>query len=173
MDTNCRKDSDMVKMRSRILKKIYGGHAAKAARAESLITEAMKSGKFDNLPGKGKPLDPDSYSSRAPERPRNVDQLIGEAIRKGEFDNLPGKGKPLDLDTYFKAPEHLRMAFHILKGAGFLPPEIQLRKQIEDLREERNATGDEKYKRRLDREINEKTMAFDIAVEKNRRPSSD
>ena len=138
---------------------------------ENLITEAMKRGKFDNLSGKGKALDPDSYSTKAPELPRNVEQLIAEAIRRGEFDDLPGKGKPMDLDSYFKTPGHLRLAFHILKNAGYVPAELELRKEIESLKEKRDATQDEEEKRRLNREINRKTMAYNMAIEQNHPPS--
>jgi len=143
---------------------------ARFRSVEQLITEAMKRGKFDNLSGKGKPLSPDSYS-KVPELPRNVEELIKEAIERGEFDDLPGKGKPLDLDSYFKTPEHLRMAFHILKNAGYTPAPLELKKEIESLKKEQGATRDENKRRRLNREINEKTIAYDLAIEQNHPPS--
>ena len=65
---------------------------------------------------------------------RNADEKIKEAIAQGEFDNLPGKGKPLDLDAYFATPEHLRMSYSILKSADIIPEEMELLKQIEDLK---------------------------------------
>ncbi len=65
-----------------------------------------------------------------------VDQIaetrIQEAIRRGELRDLPGEGKPLHLDDDSAIPEELRAAYRILKNAGFLPPELQLRR---DLRE--------------------------------------
>mgnify|MGYP000940652764 CR=1 FL=1 len=50
-----------------------------------------------------------------------VEEKIKEAVNKGEFDNLPGKGKPLNLteDMPGLSPE-LRMAYKVLKNAGFL-----------------------------------------------------
>lgn len=57
---------------------------------------------------------------------------IREAIERGELRGLPGEGKPLQLDDDSAIPEELRAAYRILKNAGFLPPELQLRK---DLRE--------------------------------------
>ena len=99
---------------------------------------------------------------------KSVDQQIAEAMAQGKFDNLPGKGKPIDLDSYFKTPEHLRMAFHILKDAGFLPPEIELKKEIESLRAERHATQDDAERRRLDQEINKKTAVYDTSLEQLR-----
>jgi DnaJ homologue, subfamily C, member 28, conserved domain len=65
---------------------------------------------------------------------KNVDEKIKEAIARGEFDNLPGKGKALDLDAYFAMPEHLRMGYSILKSADIIPEEMELLRQIEDLK---------------------------------------
>ena len=57
---------------------------------------------------------------------------IQEAIQRGEFHNLPGEGKPLLLDDDSAIPEELRVAYRILKNAGFLPPELQLRKEARE-----------------------------------------
>ena len=59
-----------------------------------------------------------------------VEERIQKAQQKGDLDNLPGKGKPLNLED-MAVPEELRMAHRVLKNAGFLPPEIELRRQIE------------------------------------------
>lgn len=55
---------------------------------------------------------------------------IQAAIDQGELRDLPGQGKPLQLDDDSAIPEELRVAYRILKNAGFLPPELQLRKEI-------------------------------------------
>ena len=57
---------------------------------------------------------------------------IQEALRAGELSNLPGAGKPLQLDDDSMIPKELRAAYRILKNSGFLPPEIQLRKEIHE-----------------------------------------
>ena len=57
---------------------------------------------------------------------------IQEALRAGELSNLPGAGKPLQLDDDSMIPKELRAAYRILKNPGFLPPEIQLRKEIHE-----------------------------------------
>jgi hypothetical protein len=57
---------------------------------------------------------------------------IQEAIKRGEFDKLPGVGKPLQLEDDSAVPETLRPAYRILKNAGFLPPEVQLLKDIRE-----------------------------------------
>ena len=58
-----------------------------------------------------------------------VEQRIQNAQKNGELDNLPGKGKPLVFEDD-QGPEELRLAHKILKNAGFLPPEVELRKRI-------------------------------------------
>lgn len=57
---------------------------------------------------------------------------IQEAIEQGELRDLPGEGKPLWLDDDSAIPEELRVAYRILKNAGFLPPELQLRKEVRE-----------------------------------------
>ena len=62
-----------------------------------------------------------------------AEQKITEAIERGELDDLPGKGKPLELDGDAMVPEELRAGFRLLKNAGYLPAELQLRKDIESV----------------------------------------
>ena len=54
-----------------------------------------------------------------------AEQRIAEAIANGDFDDLPGSGKPLELDDDSLVPEELRLAYRILKNAGFVPQEIE------------------------------------------------
>jgi uncharacterized protein YutE (UPF0331/DUF86 family) len=104
---------------------------------------------------------------------RAVEEIIQAAMARGEFDDLPGKGKPLDLDSYFAAPEDLRMAFSVLRNAGYLPEEVQLLKDVAALRDRLAATDDEDEKEKLRRAIQDKTVAFRMLVEKyrSRRPA--
>ena len=60
-----------------------------------------------------------------------VEERIRRAIEQGEFENLPGSGRPLPLENDSHIPEDLRLAYKILKNAECLPPEIELRKDIE------------------------------------------
>ncbi|WP_432738576.1 DnaJ family domain-containing protein [Maridesulfovibrio sp. FT414] len=55
---------------------------------------------------------------------------IKEAERNGEFDDLPCKGRPIEYEDDSMIPQELRMAYKALKNAGYLPPEMQLRKDI-------------------------------------------
>ena len=59
-----------------------------------------------------------------------AERRIQEAMKDGAFDDLPGRGKPLALERDSHVPEDLRMAYKILKNAGYVPPEIALRKEI-------------------------------------------
>jgi len=59
-----------------------------------------------------------------------VERRILNAQKKGEFDNLEGSGKPLKLDDGGCVSEELRLAYKILKNADFVPPEIELKKEI-------------------------------------------
>ncbi len=59
-----------------------------------------------------------------------AERRIQEAMKKGHFDNLPGKGKPLVFEDDSMIPEDLKMAYKILKNAGFIPPELETEKEI-------------------------------------------
>jgi hypothetical protein len=59
---------------------------------------------------------------------------LAEAVRAGAFDNLPGAGRPVQLDDDRMIPEDLRLAHRILKNAGFVPPEVETRREAAGLR---------------------------------------
>ena len=62
-----------------------------------------------------------------------AEERIREAQREGAFENLPGRGAPLQLEDDSAIPEELRMAYHVLRNAGMVPPEVQERKDIANL----------------------------------------
>jgi len=65
-----------------------------------------------------------------------AEDRIREAIERGELNDLPGKGQPQRLEDDSHLPEELRMAYKVLKNAGYTPPELDVRKelaQVEDL----------------------------------------
>jgi hypothetical protein len=100
---------------------------------------------------------------------RGIEELIKDAMAKGEFDNLAGKGQPLDLEAYFEAPDHLRMGYGMLKGAGFVPEEAQLLKDIAALREELRACTDESRRKELGRIIQEKNISYSLLMERSKK----
>lgn len=62
---------------------------------------------------------------------RIIEERIREAQQRGEFDALPGAGMPLVLEDDSHLPDDLRLAFKVLKNADCLPPEVELRREIE------------------------------------------
>ena len=62
-----------------------------------------------------------------------AERRIREALERGEFDDLPGAGKPLALDDEPLVPEDLRAAYRVLRNAGFVPPELESRREIRAL----------------------------------------
>ena len=62
-----------------------------------------------------------------------AERRIEEAIARGELDDLPGAGRPLALDDDAFVPEELRVAYRILKNAGYVPPEVQTLNEISEL----------------------------------------
>ena len=61
-----------------------------------------------------------------------AEKRIQDAISRGELRDLPGEGQPLHLEDDSAIPEELRAAYRILKNAGFLPPELQWRRELQE-----------------------------------------
>ena len=77
-----------------------------------------------------------------------VEEKILNAEKNGAFDNLEGSGKPLKYDDESEIPEDLRLAYKLLKNAGFIPPELETSYEIrktEDLLKGQTDTA-EKYR---------------------------
>ena len=91
-----------------------------------------------------------------------VEERIQKAQQEGVFDNLPGKGKPLKLDDDEFVPEDLRLVYKILKNSNCLPIEMELRKEIFNLRQLLNAAIDKETRRELQRELNLLVLEFNV-----------
>jgi hypothetical protein len=91
-----------------------------------------------------------------------AERKIQEAIKNGELDNLPGKGKPLQLDDDSGIPEELRLAYKILKNADCLPPELELKKDIVQLRDLLQGMKDVEEKYRLMKRLNFQIMKLNM-----------
>jgi DnaJ-like protein len=98
-----------------------------------------------------------------------VEALIIEAQARGEFDNLPGEGKPIDLTAYFDTPEEVRLAQSLLKNAGMIPPEVQLLKEIAELRQVQEAVTDETKKQEIKKQIQQKQIELNLMLERQRK----
>lgn len=58
-----------------------------------------------------------------------AERHILDAQKNGDFDNLPGEGAPIHLDDDSHVPADLRAGYRLLKNAGCLPLELELRKE--------------------------------------------
>ena len=72
-----------------------------------------------------------------------AERRISEAIKEGRLTTSSWHGKPLPLEDNCFVPVDLRMAYKILKNSGYLPPEIETRKEIHKLEELIAKTDDE------------------------------
>lgn len=100
---------------------------------------------------------------------RIVEALIKEAMERGEFDNLPGKGKPIDLTEYFETPEEVRMANSVLKSAGMTSREVDLIREIAELKQLQAAVLDEKKKQEIQKQIQQKHVEFSLMLERQKK----
>lgn len=102
-----------------------------------------------------------------------AERRIREAMDRGEFDNLPGKGKPLPPDGLDAVPEDLRLSYKILKNAGILPEELELRKSINNLTDLLHACVSERERTILRTNLNEKQLRYRMLMEQRFRGTVD
>ena len=106
-----------------------------------------------------------------------IDEQIAQSLREsqasGELQSAKSWGKPLDLnDGYAQTPEELRMAFKALKDAGFVPPEVELMKQVAALRECINAAPDAPEAEAMRQRASELQQQLALRLEKLRTSGS-
>lgn len=100
---------------------------------------------------------------------RIAEQRIQEAMARGEFDNLALKGAPLPVEDLSNIPEELRMGYRILKNAGVLPEELEVRREIVDLRKLLAACTDEEERTTLRKRLTARQLRFTMLMERNFR----
>jgi len=93
---------------------------------------------------------------------------IRDAMARGDFDNLAGRGQPLRLEDLSKVPEDLRAGYILLKNAGVLPEEMQVRKEMVTLEALVDACADPDERIRLRKDLNWKVMRFRMVMERRR-----
>lgn len=59
-----------------------------------------------------------------------VERKIAEAVERGDFDNLPGAGRPFEIEEDLLVPAELRVAYRLLKNAGYVPDEVKVFAEI-------------------------------------------
>jgi hypothetical protein len=88
-----------------------------------------------------------------------IDRQIREAQERGDFDNLPGAGKPIpDLD---RPRDELWWVRHKLQDEklSYLPPALQVRKDVEEAREQIARARSEQQVRQIVADINDAIRA--------------
>ncbi len=94
-------------------------------------------------------MTPSSYESL-------VDRQIREAAERGEFDDLPGAGKPLpDLDQRYDAMWWVKDKMR-RERLSYLPPTLQLRKDVEDALDAAAKAASDQEARRILEAVNVK-----------------
>ncbi len=95
-----------------------------------------------------------------------AERRIREAMDNGLFENLPGQGRPLVFEDETWIPEDLRIAYRLLKNSGYLPPELELRNEIVNLKSLFDTLDDNKERLKKLREINFKLMKLNMMRKK-------
>jgi hypothetical protein len=96
-------------------------------------------------------------------------ERIKQAIADREFDGLPGKGQPLPPDALSAVSPELRLTYKVLKNARLVPPEVQILRDMDELRRRYDAAGDEEERRLLRRRLRFAETHYRILREKNKK----
>jgi len=103
-----------------------------------------------------------------------TDDIIGgwirSAERTGAVKNLPGYGKPLNLEDDQNIPRRYRMAYRILKNAGYTPPEVQMIQEIAELKKQLEQEQDKVQRELIEAQIRDRRQRLDVALDKFRAP---
>jgi hypothetical protein len=97
-----------------------------------------------------------------------AERRIEEAIRKGEFDNLEGAGKPLEPDGLDSLPDDVRVSAKILKNAGYLPEDAEIRKQIYSLKQLISLCNSELERKDLSRKLSAAELRLSMILERRK-----
>lgn len=72
-----------------------------------------------------------------------AERRISQAIQEGTLDFSQWKNKPLVLEDDSFVPDDLKMAYKLLKNAGYVPPEVEVKKEIQRIEDLIAKTEDE------------------------------
>ena len=98
-----------------------------------------------------------------------AERRIEEAMAKGEFENLPGQGRKIEFEDDSMIPEDLRMAYKILRNAGYVPRELIEEQEIVTATQLLAAATDEQERYKQMQKLNFLVMQ---ANARRRRPVS-
>jgi Domain of unknown function (DUF1992) len=97
---------------------------------------------------------------------RLAEARIEEALREGAFEGVPGAGQPLRLDDLTGVPDDVRGGYLLLKGAGCLPPEMELKRETLRLQDLLDACQDEGGRAELRRRRGAALLRFELLMER-------
>ncbi|WDN87563.1 hypothetical protein BuS5_00531 [Desulfosarcina sp. BuS5] len=97
-----------------------------------------------------------------------VEERIRKAQKKGLFKNLPGSGKPISESKKEPSiPNDLHLAYKILKNADCLPPEIELKKKIQQTEDLLAGIEDAAEKYRTLKKLNYLIMKLNVTFNRS------
>jgi len=91
-----------------------------------------------------------------------AERKISAAIQEGLLDIQGWRNRPLPMTHDHLVPEELRMAHKILKNAGYLPPEIEAKKEIQALEDLLAACEDEYIRVKQMKKLNYLVLKLNI-----------
>ena len=98
-----------------------------------------------------------------------AERRISQAIEDGSLSFEQWQDKPLPEDDDYLIPDDLKLAYKMLKNGGFLPPEVEIRKEVNRIEELIAATEDEHVRLKQMRKLN--LLLIKLDSQRN-RPSS-
>lgn len=99
---------------------------------------------------------------------RIADEKIKNAYEDGEFDNLPGMGKPLNIEDDSGIPKDLRMAYRILKNAGYTSEDHEFRKEIMTIEDLIKSSTNEEERKLLVKDLSRKLLQYNSLLSKRK-----
>ena len=93
---------------------------------------------------------------------RIAEKKIQAALERGELRSPELEGKPLRFDSLAFVPDDLRIGYKLLKDAGFIPPEMELRKEIVTLKELLETATDGEERLHIAQEVNRRVLRLNV-----------
>jgi hypothetical protein len=90
-----------------------------------------------------------------------AEQKIAQAMQERDLNSPKWKNKPLPLEDDRFVPDDLKMAYKILKNSGYLPPEIEDRREVKRIEDLIAATEDEHERLKQMKKLNILMMKID------------
>ncbi|MBU0908942.1 MAG: DUF1992 domain-containing protein [Proteobacteria bacterium] len=94
---------------------------------------------------------------------RIAERKISQAIEDGSLDFAKWKNVPLPQDDDPLVPDDLKIAYKMLKNDGYVPPEIEAKKEIQTLEELISRTEDEHVRLKQMKKLNVLLMKMEAS----------